>query len=114
MWFYPSEAVEEVRNMAVVGQEESILDYTRQWMARINRGGLFPLNDLTHCFFIAIEAMVQVELAKSVLPSENSNLSESQQEWVLKDCDVQYVGMIEIVKLWVTIRGFSLAASGGS
>ena len=42
-----------VRNMAVVGQEESILDYTRQWMAR---GGLFPLNDLTHCFFIAIEA----------------------------------------------------------
>ena len=117
--------VECLRNMAVVGQEESILDYTRQWMARINRGGLFPLNDLTHCFFIAIEAIVQAELAKSVLPSENSNLSESLQERVMKDCDVQYQWtlvrgydfegneklLLEIVKLWVTIRGFSLAAS---
>ena len=31
--------------MAVAGSETGLLDYTKEWIERINRGGLFPIND---------------------------------------------------------------------
>ena len=32
--------------------DDDILAYTREWMNRVNRGGLFPLNDMTYIFCI--------------------------------------------------------------
>ena len=33
-------------SMAVLGRGDTIFDYTKEWLKKINRGGLFPLNDL--------------------------------------------------------------------
>ena len=31
---------------------ENLLDYTKEWIDKVNRGGLFPLNDVTYRFFV--------------------------------------------------------------
>lgn len=32
---------------------ENLLDYTKEWIDKINRGGHFPLNDITYEFFVS-------------------------------------------------------------
>ena len=47
------EFIECLGEMAVhsdVGSED-FLSYTREWLEKVNRGGLFPLNDETFVFF---------------------------------------------------------------
>ena len=50
--------------------EDSVPDlfsYTRVWFERVNRGGLFPLNDQTFSLFIEIEKLVRVMLPKHMV-----------------------------------------------
>lgn len=37
-------------SMAVNGDESDFLQYTRGWLVKINRGGLFEVNDLAYQF----------------------------------------------------------------
>ncbi len=42
--------------MAVVSEHDSdVLEYTKEWMAKVNRGGLFPLNNQAFTLFVEIE-----------------------------------------------------------
>ena len=46
--------------MAVVSESDgNVLDCTREWMEKVNRGGLFPLNNITFQSFIAIEKVTK-------------------------------------------------------
>ena len=63
------EFIECLGEMAV--QSESaidILDYTKEWIDKVNRGGLFPLNDITPLFFLSVE----VEVCR-ILPTHMAN-----------------------------------------
>ena len=115
-------------DIAVEGEGSDVLVYTRKWLDQVNRGGLFPLNDSTFTFFVAIEKQVRNVLPCHVIkPSDKETFKKAVIEKVLQDEDVQFhwalinqdidkpedavALLVEIVKLWVTIRGFSFAAS---
>ena len=120
--------VQCLRNMAVEGEGSDVLSYTRKWLDQVNRGGLFPLNDSTFTFFVAIEKQVRNLLPSHVIrPSDKEAFQRTVIDKVVQDEDVQFhwalinqdidnpedaeVLLLEVVKLWVTVRGFSLAAS---
>ena len=105
-----------------------MLSYTRRWLEQVNRGGLFPLNDSTFTFFAAVEKQVRSRLPKhAIKPSSKEKFKTAVIDGVVQDEDVQFywalvsqdidnpqdveVLLTEIVKLWVTVRGFSLAAA---
>lgn len=56
------EFIQCLRDMAVESECSNVFEYTKEWMDKVNRGGLFPLNDITYQLFIAIEKEVQVIL----------------------------------------------------
>ena len=108
--------------------DDDILAYTREWMNRVNRGGLFPLNDMTYIFFVSVEKEVRVILPmymtktgdgkeafqtsviKRIVESE-----EVQFNWTLiSQCinsEEEAIELLEnIVTLWVTTRGFAITA----
>ena len=44
-----------LEGMVVEGTETSFLDYTKEWIERVNRGGLFRVNDKAFVFFTHLE-----------------------------------------------------------
>ncbi len=114
--------------MAVVGEGGDILLYTSKWLDQVNRGGLFPLNDNSFSLFVAIEKVVKTVLHKHILSGNPDKESfkhnvhdviiasdETQFYWCVLSQDIddeQSQELLrEIIKLWVTIRGFSMATS---
>ena len=123
-----SQYVQCLGDMAVEGEGSDVLLYTRKWLDQVNRGGLFPLNDSTFTFFVAVEKQVRNLLPRHVIrPSDKAAFKTTVIDKVVQEEDVQFhwalisqdidkpedaeALLVEIVKLWVTIRGFSLAAS---
>lgn len=114
--------------MAVAGEGESVLSYTENWFAIVNRG-LFPLNDNSFTLFIEIEKCVRYYLPKHVLSStaDKQNFQENVHSKAVDNDTIQFYWTLlsqeidnpdhahelleEIVKLWVTVRGFSLTAT---
>ena len=121
--------IECLGDMAVESEHSDFLNYTKDWIGKVNRGGLFPLNDMTYCFFVAIEKVIRVLLPRYVVkPSEShSQFKDEIIDTIVKNEDIQWHWTLisqcidseedavelleEIVSLWVTIRGFSLAAT---
>ena len=125
--------IECLGDMAVESEHTDIFEYTKEWINKVNRGGLFPLNDITYQLFIAIEKEVQVILPQylaSARPSDCKSKENFQLEVVDKVCnsdDVQWHWTLlstcidsedhaiellrEIATLCITIRGFSIAAT---
>ena len=113
-------------NMAVVDEDSvpDLFSYTRVWFERVNRGGLFPLNDETFSLFIEIEKLVRV---MHMVKADSTNHVKEVTKAVVEDDEVQFKWTLltpvfdsdeeaqellhEIVQLWVTVRGFSIAAS---
>ena len=113
-------------NMAVTGETNDFTSYTSEWFEKINRGGLFPINDETLTFFIAVE-----KVTRTYLPKYCSNNYENTKDMLVniisEDADVQFYWTLlsqdidnedeaiklleEIVIMWVTVRGFSLAST---
>lgn len=60
-----AEFVECIDAMHVVGPDTSFLDYTREWVEKLNRGGLFCVSDTVYNLFIAIEIAMQVVLTNT-------------------------------------------------
>ena len=123
-----SQYVQCLGDMSVEGEGSDVLSYTRRWLEQVNRGGLFPLNDSTFTFFAAVEKQVRSRLPKhAIKPSSKEKFKTAVIDGVVQDEDVQFywalvsqdidnpqdveVLLTEIVKLWVTVRGFSLAAA---
>ncbi len=116
-------------NMAVLSEHDSFLDYTKEWVQRVNRGGLFPLNITTYLFFVSIEKQVR-NILVPYLGKNRTSSNEQFQEIIIKtvfdDEEVQWHWLLlsndidtkedanelltDIITLWVTIRGFSICA----
>ena len=121
--------VDCIGEIAVAGDGENVLEYTRKWFDIVNRGGLFPLNDNAFSLFVEIEKIVRRTLPKHVLSGEKDKQSfrtnvhekvkdseEVQFYWCLLSPDIDNHEqsqelLSEIITLWVTVRGFSLTAS---
>lgn len=120
--------IECLGNMAVASEDTDFLEYTKKWMSIVNRGGLFPLNNMSYQFFIEIEKQVKTILPRHVIKSGSIDVfkqevikkvadnEDVQWHWTLIsqciDSEEDAVELLhEIVFLWVTLRGFSLAAT---
>ena len=121
-------AVECLSAIAINGEESSLMEYTTRWTALVNRG-LFEINDATYVLFRDIEMKVRTHLFTMFRTSASS--MEGEREAVIKavsnDTDVQFHWSMvsvdiadeqhaiqllkEIIGLWVTIRGFSIAGA---
>ena len=117
--------VECLSNMAVAGVESTFYEYTKEWITAIDRGGLFHISDSAYHLFRAIE-----EETRDILPRHLANPLNSRDallEEIKENEDVLfYWSMLSIdiyspedadellkavIKLWVTIRGYSLTAA---
>ena len=117
--------VECLLNMAVGAFEDSFYDYCRKWFEEINRGGAFEVNDCAFNFFLCVEINTRSRLTK-LLQVQSSQATEDQKMTLLKelsededirfhwsllsvDCDGSTELLREILSLWITIRGGSIA-----
>lgn len=128
-----AEFVECIDTMHVTGPASSLLDYTREWVDKVNRGGLFYVSDNAYSLFVAIEITMQVSLTEHIHSSYKLSATESRAKkdsiiaavmssedvlfhWYILAVDIQTEkdGMEllkHIVELWLTIRGFSISKS---
>ena len=118
--------------MCADGPSSSLFDYSREWIDRVNRGGLFDVsNDAYVLFYVIEEAMrerLTTHISKSGLLTPTKSAAEKERiiDFVVKDMDVQYRWdvissdmdedmqlelLTHIVSLWLTIRGFSISKS---
>ena len=101
---WSQQCIECLGNLAVVGENEDYQAYTRRWMEIVNRGGLYLLDDQAFSFLNCC--------GKESQSHSSIQLPHKKQEWCLlsQDIDSHEEGM-EVLQLWITITGFSLAAS---
>jgi len=115
--------------MAVAGDQSSFLDYTKQWVSRINRGGLFQVSDDTYMFFKEVEKLMRCHLSIHLLMKNDAmcDHKESLIEEICSDGNVQWYWNVlsndlesdeeekwllsQIHELWLTIRGHSIAGA---
>lgn len=118
-------------DMAVPSENEhdGLLLYTREWISKVDRGGLFPLNEKSYLFFVSVEKQVRILLPSHMTSASASreSLKKSVIEMVTSNDDVQWSWTLisecidseedaiellqELVTLWVTVRGFSVTAT---
>ena len=118
--------IECLCNMAVQGEDSDFLEYTRAWITQVDRGGLFELNDTAYCLFKEIELETRTSLPshlqRRIITSSNkqsliSSVMKSrsvQKHWFnlctdMDDTNSATMLLKEIVELWLTIRGNSIA-----
>lgn len=114
----------------VEGATSNFLDYTKDWVHRVNRGGLFEVSDEAYFLFVAIESSMRNKLTEQ-LKKSISGLSDTETgvkstiiSFVCEDVEVdQYWSGLsvdideehsrellrEITGLWMNIRGFSVS-----
>ena len=106
-----------------------MLSYTRHLIDLVNRGGLYPINDVMLSFFANIEICVRSLLSRHVITSnsDKDSFKANVHDKVFKNDEVQFHWTLlsqdivspedaetllqEIISLWVTVWGYSLAAS---
>ena len=114
-------------SMSVNGDESDLMEYTRIWTLLVNRGGLFEVNDLTYTLFKEIEMKVRYHLftifhgTKSdddrvAIIKAVTNSDDVRFYWTILSVDILVVKhairlLEEIVGLWVSIQGFSIAGA---
>ena len=119
-------AVECLTAMAVNGEESSLLEYTRNWVFLINKGGLFEINDMTYSLFREIEMKVQryllLQFNKATANQRESIISTIASDesiqffWTIVSIDIEGETQAStilklMIGLWLNIRGFSLAGT---
>ena len=88
--------MEIIDKMYVDGPATSPLDYSREWVDRVNRGGLFDISDETYVLFFWIEEIMRDILTSHIKSSAllTSDGSEERKkalvESIVFDCDIQY------------------------
>ena len=82
--------VECLSHMAVDGNESSLMDYTKEWTEKINRGGLFEVSTVTFQLFQAIEIAVCDKLATRLQTGRCSGDKTTIIDVVAEDHDVQF------------------------
>ena len=87
--------------MAVEGEGDDVITYTRNWIDKVNRGGLYPINDSSFQLFVEIEKKVRAYLTKH-LRNRESNMELLQQNVIEKvvGCDdVQFQWSLRTVNI---------------
>ena len=115
--------------MAVEGEGDDALSYTRKWFEKVDRGGLFPTNDKAFQLFVEIEKSVRTYLPQHITGSQSDKGSykKNVHDKILQNEEVQFHWTVisqdiddpneaqhllkDIIELWVTIRGFSMVGS---
>ena len=125
------ECLREMNAEEVSHKDDDVLFFTRRWVETVNRGGLCKISDEVFFLFIEIESCVRVFIPKQMLkkPQSDSFVSfdqflcdnvqkneKVQRQWAvlsqdIDDNDDAQVLLFDIIKLWVTVRGHSIAAS---
>lgn len=120
--------VECLSAMAINGEESNLLDYTRKWIALINRGGLYEINDGAYTFFREVEIKVRKHLITALeLKTNDQDVKRTIVDSVAGDESVQFYWTIvsvdiesedqatsllkEIIGTWLTMRGHSIAGT---
>ena len=103
----------------------SYMEYTKRWIQLVDRGGLFHISDEVYSFFYEVECLVRKFLFEIVQDTREHSKDEIIDE-VACDGGVQFhwstiaadldedaskALLVEVVKLWLTIRGFSTAGA---
>ena len=121
-----ADIIECLSTMAVTGDDSDCLKYTTQWIACVNRGGLFEISDNTYKLFTEIEVRVHKQLFTDFnRRTTEEDLRETIFDSVASDEDVQFYWTLlsidietedkatlvlkQIIGLWLTVRGFSIA-----
>ena len=109
-------------------EEITYLSYTKYWIDRVNRGGLFCVNNDTHLLFLAIEYVTRSCLHPATLKPQTVKNKEEAKKKIMVDADVQFhwchltgdheevvaqelLSRLVCLWLWLNIRGFSSAAA---
>ena len=71
--------VECLSAMAVNGEESTILKYTSQWVSKVNRGGLFEVNNMAYLLFRETEINLRDKLTKLLQPSATVQLDRKEE-----------------------------------
>ena len=101
----------------------SLMNYTLEWMKRVNRGGLFEVSDKAFLLFREIELTTRDALMSSLQSRHSDGKNDISSlacadayvvsYWEQIACDLnnaQSMSLLkEIVDLWITIRGHSIA-----
>ena len=121
--------VECLSQMHSEGPTSSLLDYTKEWVERVNRGGLFIISDEAYRLFASIEMAMRSKLTEHLRKQRTTEDSKEgklaityfvihndnvQFYWSLISIDIENEEanselLQHIVKLWLTIRGFSIS-----
>lgn len=118
--------VECIDHMHADGTSESLLQYTREWVERVNRGGLFDVSDEAYSLFVVIELTMRRKLTERLKCATVSEEGKStifnfvcentdvQFHWSLLSTDIsseeESMELLRyIVNLWLNIRGFSIS-----
>ena len=101
----------------------SFLQFTKLWVEKVNRGGLFLVNDNFYCIFHSMEAILSEHLQgmaanhgidKGKVVSLICDDTEVQFLWATLTFDLEEETsqniLLDVVKLWVTVRGFGFAS----
>ena len=82
--------------MRAVGPTSSFLEYMREWIDRVNGGGIFDTSDVAYYLFVAIEVAMRDRLTSQLQSSFSLAATDSQSgkeaiiDHILSDCDVQF------------------------
>ena len=104
---------------------DDFLSYTKTWINRVDRGGLFPVNNTAYLLFKQLEIEIQknynYKKLMTSLPTREivkfiTESKDVQFYWYLISSDVEEEEanqelLCMIVDLWIVIRGFSFARS---
>ena len=108
------------------GDDSEDAEESEEWTGSVDRGGLVYINNATHQFLSALEYSLRKYLTVSNAHSMDDNFRTTLVDKISHDDDVTFHWMIasanieedivdllfdRIVKLYVTTRGFSFAAS---
>ena len=68
-----------------------ILHSTQANDLKVNRGGLFPVNDGTFTFFVAVEVVTRQDLHCQYNSEKHENIKQLMIKAISEDCDVQFL-----------------------
>ncbi|SMN02434.1 hypothetical protein SPONN_1063 [uncultured Candidatus Thioglobus sp.] len=107
-----------------VDSADSFQEFTKSWIRKVNRGGLFCVSDSAYDLFLAMEKLLRQYLEdlsvhqgidKDRVMSSIEEDDEIQSMWSLLAIDLteetEKALLKQTIQLWLTIRGFSYASA---
>lgn len=103
------------------GNPSTYLAYTKSWLSRVNRGGLFQVSNDTHLLFLAMQYATRTHLESAFIRANKEEIIAK----IIGDPDVSFhwsriiIGYEQVVSQevlkrlalqWMTIHGFSSVA----